>query len=27
VVEIGDATAIYERPTAEYTRELIGAIR
>ena len=27
VVEIGDATAIYERPTAEYTKELIGAIQ
>ncbi len=27
VVEIGDATAIYERPTAAYTRELIGAIQ
>ncbi len=26
VVEIGDATEIYERPTAEYTKELIGAI-
>jgi len=26
VVEIGDATAIYERPTAAYTKELIGAI-